>query len=61
MAASKQSSKQAYTRTRAQCSHASVGLTQAHPNDVSEQTDIPDPLENRLTDRKGRLTTILSI
>ena len=28
----KQANKQAYTRARAQCSHASVGLAQARPN-----------------------------
>ena len=30
--ANKQASKQTYTHTRAQCSHASVGLAQARPN-----------------------------
>ena len=43
MAASKQTKKQAskHTHTRAQCSNASVGLTQARPNKLHKVTCIP--------------------
>ena len=42
MPASKQASKQSskHTHTHAQCSNASVGLAQAHPNDSRKQVPI---------------------